>query len=416
MKATIINIGDEILIGQVVNTNAAWMAQKLNEHGLAVDQVLTIADTKEAIVNALDIAIPASKIVLLTGGLGPTNDDITKKVLADYFGLDMEFHQASFDNIKQLLAQYGKEAGDRYRGQAEMPVGINVLINKTGTASGMWFESKGKIIVSMPGVPREVKYLMKYEILPKIKLQLQTPAIMHRTINVTGKGETELSDILEEFEAGLPSNIKFAYLPNPVLGMIRLRLSAIGNDAMILETQLDHHVRKLPPILGNLIFGEGKDTLESVVGELLLQKGYNLGTAESCTGGNIAHKITSVAGCSAYYESSIIAYSNKVKTSLLGVTSEILEEHGAVSEQTVVQMARGTQKLLGVNCAIAVSGIAGPTGGSPEKPVGTIWVAVTKNDEIHTQKLQLGKDRLFNIERTSTISLNLLRLFLLNDL
>jgi len=416
MKATIINIGDEILIGQVVNTNAAWMAQNLNEHGLAVDQVLTIADSKEAIVEALNIAIPASKIVLITGGLGPTKDDITKKTLADYFGLEIEFHQPSFDNIKQLFAQYGKEAGDRYRGQAEMPVGINVLINKTGTASGMWFESKGKIIVSMPGVPREVKYLMKYEILPKIKLDLQTPAIMHRTVNVTGKAETDLSDLLEEFEEGLPSNIKLAYLPNPVMGMIRLRLSAIGNDAMVLETQLDHHVRKLPPILGNLIFGEEKDTLESVVGQLLLKHGYNLGTAESCTGGNIAHKITSVAGCSAYYESSIIAYSNEVKTSLLGVTPEILKEHGAVSEETVVQMARGTQKLLNVNCAIAVSGVAGPTGGSPEKPVGTIWVAITKNDEIYTQKLQLGKDRLFNIERTSTISLNLLRRFLLNDL
>ena len=416
MKATIINIGDEILIGQIVNTNAAWMAQKLNQHGLAVAQVLTIADTKESIVHALDIAIPNSKIVLITGGLGPTKDDITKRTLAEYFGMELAFHQASFDNIKQLFAQFGRVVDDRFRVQAEMPVGANILINKTGTASGMWFESKGKIIVSMPGVPREVKYLMKYEILPKLNMQLETPAIMHRTINLTGKGETDLAEMLVNFEKKLPSNIKLAYLPNPVTGVIRLRLSAVGNDAIVLETQLDHQVGKLPPILGSLIFGEEKDTLESVVGQLLLQKGYTMGTAESCTGGTIAHKITSVAGCSAYYESSVIAYSNATKMNLLGVSPETLKNHGAVSEETVIQMARGTQKLLQVNCAIAVSGVAGPTGGSPEKPVGTIWVAVTKNDEIYTKKLQLGKDRIQNIERTTTIALDLLRRFLLNDL
>ncbi len=416
MKATIINIGDEILIGQIVNTNAAWMAQKLNQHGLAVAQVLTIADTKESIVHALDIAIPNSKIVLITGGLGPTKDDITKRTLAEYFGMELAFHQASFDNIKQLFAQFGRVVDDRFRVQAEMPVGANILINKTGTASGMWFESKGKIIVSMPGVPREVKYLMKYEILPKLNMQLETPAIMHRTINLTGKGETDLAEMLVNFEKKLPSNIKLAYLPNPVTGVIRLRLSAVGNDAIVLETQLDHQVGKLPPILGSLIFGEEKDTLESVVGQILLHKGYTMGTAESCTGGTIAHKITSVAGCSAYYESSVIAYSNATKMNLLGVSPETLKNHGAVSEETVIQMARGTQKLLQVNCAIAVSGVAGPTGGSPEKPVGTIWVAVTKNDEIYTKKLQLGKDRIQNIERTTTIALDLLRRFLLNDL
>ena len=416
MKATIINIGDEILIGQITNTNATWMAQKLNQHGIAVNQVIAIADTKEAIIETLDLTIQNSKIVLLTGGLGPTKDDITKSTLAEYFGMELKFHQASFDNIKQLFAQYGRATDERYKIQAEMPKGARILINKTGTASGMWFDHKGKIIISMPGVPREVKYLMNYKVLPKLNMELETPTIIHRTINITGKGESHLADLLIDFEDNLPSNIKLAYLPNPLIGMVRLRLSATGNDAIVLETQLDHHVRKLIPVLGTMIYGEGKESLESVVGKLLLYKGYNLGTAESCTGGNVAHKITSVSGSSAYYDSSIIAYSNTAKTKLLGVKAKTLSKHGAVSEETAVEMARGTQKLLNVNCSIAVTGIAGPTGGSPEKPVGTIWVAVTKNKEIYTKKLQLGKDRLQNIEHTTTIALNLLRRFLLNDL
>lgn len=416
MKATILNIGDEILIGQIVNTNASDMAQNLNQYGIAVHQVITVGDTKEAIIDGLNQALANAKIVLITGGLGPTKDDITKKTLAEFFGMELAFHQPSFENIQQILAQYGRVADDRYKIQAEMPVGAKVLINKTGTASGMWFEKDGKIIVSMPGVPREVKYLMNYEVLPAIQRQLHTPNIMHRTINVTGAPETDLSEMLEEFEAKLPSNIKLAYLPNPLMGAIRLRLSAMGDDAIILETQLDNQVQKMASILGSLVFGEEKDTLESVVGQLLLKKGYTLGTAESCTGGNIAHKITSVSGCSAYYEGSIIAYSNKMKMNLLEVKSETLEIYGAVSEEAVIEMARGTQKLLNVNCAIAVSGIAGPTGGSPEKPVGTIWIAITKNEEIYTKKLQLGKDRIQNIERTTTMALNLLRRFLLNDL
>ncbi|BDS14899.1 CinA family nicotinamide mononucleotide deamidase-related protein [Aureispira anguillae] len=416
MKATIINIGDEILIGQIVNTNATWMAEKLNQSGIAVDRVLAIADTEKAIKEALDIALLNSKLIFITGGLGPTKDDITKKALAHYFEMEMAFHEPTFSNMQQLFAQYGKVVDDRYQVQAEMPVGAKIMINKAGTASGMWFEKNGSIVVAMPGVPREVKYLMTYEVLPNLKMQLEFPTIIHQTLNVTGKGETDLAEMLEDFEQKLPSNIKLAYLPNSMIGMVRLRLSAYGEDAIVLETQLDHYIRKLPPILGSLIFGEGKDTLEGVVGQMLLKRGYNLGTAESCTGGNIAHKITSVAGCSAYYESSVIAYSNAIKQDLLGVHTTTLEEHGAVSEQTVIEMARGTQKLLNVNCSIAVSGIAGPTGGSPEKPVGTIWIAVTENEKIYTKKLQLGKDRLQNIERTTTIALNLLRRFLLNDL
>lgn len=416
MKATIINIGDEILIGQIVNTNASWMADKLDQSGIMVTQVLVIADTQEAIHAAVQQALTQTDLVLLTGGLGPTKDDVTKKTLANYFGMEMAYHEPSFKNIQQLFAQFGRVADERYQFQAEMPVGATILINKVGTASGMWFEKDGKVVVAMPGVPREVHYLLKYEVLPRLLHQYHFPTILHHTIYTTGKGETDLAEMLQEFEENLPSNIKLAYLPNSTLGFVRLRLSAYGEDAMVLESQLDHYVSELPAILGTLIFGENEETIEWVVGQILLQKGYTLGTAESCTGGNIAHKITSVPGSSAYYEGSVVAYSNSIKQQVLQVKETTLAEHGAVSEEVVIEMARGTQELMQVDCAIAVSGVAGPTGGSPEKPVGTIWVALVKGEQLYTKRLKLGKDRIQNIERTTTIALNLLRLFLLNAL
>ncbi len=416
MKATIINIGDEILIGHIVNTNASWMADQLNQSGIAVHQVVVIADTITAIQAAVEQALKHTNLVFVTGGLGPTKDDVTKKALADYFGMDMVYHEPSFKNMQQLFAQYGRVADERYRVQAEMPDGATVLINKAGTASGMWFERDSNIVVAMPGVPREVYYLMQQEVIPRLQRQFHFPTILHHTVCTTGKGETDIAELLQTFEAELPSNIRLAYLPDSTVGLVRLRLSAYGEDAMILESQLDDYVRELPPLLGTLIFGEQGDTIERAVGSILLKKGYTLGTAESCTGGNIAHKITSVAGSSAYYEGSVVAYSNTIKRQVLQVKEQTLEECGAVSEAVVVQMARGTQTLMGVDCAIAVSGVAGPTGGSPEKPVGTIWVAIAVGEELYTKRLKLGKDRLQNIERTTTISLNLLRLFLLQAL
>lgn len=416
MKATIINIGDEILIGQIVNTNASWMADQLNQSGIAVQEVVVISDTQAAILAAVDLALSQTDLVLITGGLGPTKDDVTKKALADYYGMSMAYHEPSFKNIQQLFAQYGRVADERYIVQAEMPEGATILINKVGTASGMWFERDGKVVVSMPGVPREVYYLLQQEVIPRLQRQYHFPTILHHTILTTGKGETDLAEMLEDFENNLPSNIKLAYLPNSTLGFVRLRLSAYGEDAMVLESQLENYVSELPPILGTLIFGENKDTIEKAVGQLLLQKGYTLGTAESCTGGNIAHKITSVSGSSGYYEGSVVAYSNRIKQQLLQVKENTLEEHGAVSEEVVIEMARGTQQLMDVDCAIAVSGVAGPTGGSTEKPVGTIWIAIVKGKDCYTKRLKLGKDRLQNIERTTTIALNLLRLFLLQAL
>jgi len=416
MKACIINIGDEILIGQVVNTNAAWLASKFNQQGISVEKVIVIGDDEEDIVNALEEAQKIATVTIITGGLGPTKDDVTKRTLANYFDKDLVFHQPTFENMQKLLAQFGKKADGRYKQQAKMPGGAKILINKTGTASGMWFEETGKVFVSLPGVPREVKYLMKYEVLPRLHQQFMTPTILHRTILTIGKGETDLSEILHDFEANLPSNLKLAYLPDTSTGILRLRLTAIGEDDLLLETQLAEQIGNLQEILGTLIFGEHKETLASVVGRMLLARRWTLGTAESCTGGNIAHRITSIPGSSNYYPGSVIAYSNQVKMELLNVKESTLEEGGAVSEQCVIEMARGTQKLLGVDCAIAVSGVAGPGGGSPEKPVGTIWVAVAKQEEMFTKKLQLSKDRIRNIELTSSHALNLLRRFLINDL
>ncbi|MCH2044154.1 MAG: nicotinamide-nucleotide amidohydrolase family protein, partial [Saprospiraceae bacterium] len=300
--------------------------------------------------------------------------------------------------------------------QAHMPVGADILINKMGTASGMWFEHEGTFFVSMPGVPREMKYLMSQEVLPRLQDRFDTPTILHHTTLTTGKGETDLSGMLEEFEDNLPNHIKLAYLPKTMSGLVRLRLSARGQDKEQLEKDLQEQVQKLPQILGSLIYGEGEETLSQAVGKLLAEKNSRVGTAESCTGGNIAHQFTEVAGSSQYYEGSVIAYSNQVKINVLGVHPNTIEDHGAVSEQTVRAMAKGLMNSLGVDYAIAVSGIAGPGGGRPNKPVGTIWVAVGNKDQIFTKKLQLSKDRTRNIQLTTTIALNILRRFLLGDL
>ncbi len=416
MKACIVNIGDEILIGQIINTNAAWMAEKLNLLGITVEKTVVVADEEAAIIEGLEIGMKQADIVLITGGLGPTKDDITKTTLSKYFGMELVYHAPSFDNIAAILAQYGKEADDRYKIQAFMPDKATILINKTGTASGMWFEQQGKVIVSMPGVPREVYYLMEKEVLPRLQEQFQTPTILHKTLLSIGKGETDLSELLEDFEASLPSSIKMAYLPNSSIGAVRLRLSARGENLALVQEQLTTFTAKLRTILGALLFGEDKETLAEAIGKILLKKNWNLATAESCTGGMIAQQITSVAGSSAYYPGTVVAYANAVKMNIFGVSAATLEDYGAVSEQCVSEMAKGVQKLLGTNCAIAVSGIAGPGGAKPNKPVGTIWVAVLCEEQLYTKKLTLGKERLQNISRTTNIALNLLRRMLIGDL
>lgn len=416
MNAHIISIGDEILIGQIVNSNAAWMGEQLNQVGINVEQIVTISDDKDAIKNAVAQAEKTADIILLTGGLGPTKDDITKKTLADYFGLKLAYHAPSFENIQKLFVQYGKVVDDRYKIQAEMPVGADVLLNKVGTASGMWFNQNGKVTVSMPGVPYEMKYLMSNEVLPRLQKHFNRPTILHKTLLTTGKGETDLSGLLEEIEDQLPENIKLAYLPNTMKGQVRLRLSARGEDEKILQEELDTYATKITSILGLLVFGEEQQTLAGAIGEILNKKGASLGTAESCTGGNVAHHITEVAGCSSYFKGSVVAYSNEIKAKLLGVKLNTLDEYGAVSEQTIKEMVLGTIQHLDVDYAVATSGIAGPGGGRPDKPVGTIWIAVGDKNRVFTKRLQLGTNRARNIQLTTTIVLNTLRRFLLDDL
>jgi len=416
MKTIIVNIGDEILIGQIVNTNAAWMATELNIYGIDVIKMITVSDEKNAIIDSVKSAMIEADLVLITGGLGPTKDDITKKTLCDLFNDELAFHQESFDNISRLLEQFGRVPDDRYRIQALMPKNAQILINRAGTASAMWFEKDNKIVVSMPGVPKEMMYLMSNKVLPLLQDRNIIQEIVHVTYICYGKGETDLSDMLEDFETALPSNIKLAYLPNTSNGYIRLRLSGRGSDRILLENRLYDQAEALNKTLGNLIFGKDNDSLEAVVSKLLLEKSSSLSIAESCTGGKISHKITSVPGCSKYFMGSVVAYSNDLKINLLGVNPDTIQNFGAVSEETVIEMAKGAKASFKTDYVIASSGIAGPEGGSDTKPVGTIWIAIAHPGGVFAKKLKLGNNRDRNIEMTSNIALNTLRLLLLNQL
>jgi nicotinamide-nucleotide amidase len=413
MNAQLINIGDEILIGQIVNTNASWMAAFLNQNGIDVSKIISISDKKESIVDTLTSSLTEADLLLFTGGLGPTKDDITKKTLSEYFGMELLYHQATFDNITELFKQFGKIPDDRYKYQSYMPAGAEILINKTGTASGMWFNHEGKIIVSMPGVPKEMKFLMEHEVLPKLRQQKNLIHIEHETVLTFGKGETDLSELLEEFEKELPEHIGLAYLPDTTTAYVRLRLTAKSKKAQGLKEDLNLQVQKLIKILGYLHIGNEKEKIEFQIGKLLLKENSTLGTAESCTGGNIAHKITSVPGSSKYYFGSFVAYHNDIKINILNVNPDTIAQNGAVSEQTVYEMAENAKKMLRVDYLLAISGIAGPEGGSEEKPVGTFFIALAHPNGILTKKIQLGNNRDRNIEIISTIALNTLRLFLL---
>lgn len=412
MQAQIITIGDEILIGQIVDTNSAWIAQQLNLHGIQVKEITSVSDASEHIVAAVRQAFDQIDLVLVTGGLGPTKDDITKNTLADYFGLEMAFHQATYDRIVNLLAKLGRTPTQAQYLQAFMPNGIKILTNQMGTAPGMWFEQAGKVLVSMPGVPYEMKYLMEHEVLPRLPQVFNTLPIRHRTVLTVGIGESLLAEKIEAWAEQLPPNVKLAYLPN--IGRVRLRLTAMGKETSQLDNLLDEKVKQLTTLLTPYVYGYEKESFEVALGTLLKAKGVTVATAESCTGGFIAHKITSVSGSSAYFKGSVVAYDNAIKTSLLGVKKATLIEHGAVSEATVLEMVKGIKRIMKTDCGIAVSGIAGPTGGTPTKPVGTIWIAVANESEIRTKKLQLTKNRLKNIEYTSIYALNMLRqMFLL---
>ena len=406
MLAEIITIGDELLIGQVIDTNSAWMAEQLNMAGIRVHQITSISDNQEHILKTLKEASERVQLILITGGLGPTKDDITKQTLCKYFDTSLVFSEEAYKNVENLFYHRGVAVTEINRLQAMVPSNCRVLANQNGTAPGMWFEKDGCIYVSMPGVPFEMKAIMEQEIIPQLLNRLKQ-VIIHRTILTEGVGESHLASIIEHWEDSLPSFIKLAYLPQP--GMVRLRLTAYGTDRDQLQAAINKAEKELYPYAGKYIFGFDNDTLESVVGQLLAGKGMTLSTAESCTGGNIAHLITSIAGSSDYFKGSVVAYSNEIKEKLLGVPHQTIIDHGAVSEETVIAMAEGIRARFSTDYAIAVSGIAGPGGGTDEKPVGTTWIAIATPTETIARKFLLGDHRGRNIQKASKAALNMLR-------
>jgi len=409
-KITILTIGDELLIGQVIDTNSAYMARELNLNGMEVFRKKTIADTLDEIQDALQAALSTSEVVLMTGGLGPTKDDVTKKALANYFGVGMTFSEETWERIQRFFKRFGRETTPAHREQCYMPANAELLTNKMGTAPGMWMEQEGKIVVSMPGVPYEMEYLLNNEVIPRLHKRHRVRPIEHRTLLTIGEGESRLAAQIADIEDDLPPHIKLAYLPS--LGQVRLRLTGRGDDAERLSSDLLHYQTAIKSRLDAFVYGEGEQTIEAVIGEMLKAQGLTIGTAESCTGGFIAHRITSVPGSSAYYQGSIVAYDNRLKEQLLGVDPSVLESEGAVSEATVRAMVAGALTTLGVDVAIAVSGIAGPGGGTPEKPVGTIWIAVGNQEETQTLLIHGSKDRDKNIQYTASRALGLLWAFM----
>ena len=406
MFAELITIGDELLIGQVVDTNSAWMGRELNNIGIEVLRIVSVRDREEEILEAIDNAMKRVNIVLVTGGLGPTKDDITKQTLCKYFNTELIFSEEVFENVKRVLA--GKIPMNKLnKGQAMVPKNCTVINNPVGSASVSWFERDGKVLVSMPGVPQEMTTVMAESVLPKLHERFQTDVIMHQTFLVQHYPESVLAEKLEAWEVALPDCIKLAYLPK--LGIIRMRLTGRGHDRKEVETLLNRETAKLETILGEDIFSEEDTPLEVIIGELLKKRKLTVSTAESCTGGSIAERLTSIAGSSEYFKGSIVAYSNEVKKDLLYVSSETLEKYGAVSEETVIEMVKGAMKALKTDCAVATSGIAGPGGGTPEKPVGTVWIAAGYKNEIRTYKQETNRGRAMNIERADNNALLMLR-------
>ncbi len=404
MLVQIITIGDELLIGQVVDTNSAWMAESLNHIGAEVIRIVSVRDRHDEILQAIDEAMGVADVVLLTGGLGPTKDDITKQALCDYFNTKLVFDEGVFENVKHILS--GRVPINQLnKDQALVPEACTVINNRVGTASVSWFEKDDRILVSMPGVPQEMKVVMAEEVLPRLRARSGVEAVVHRTFWVRNYPESVLAETLEVWESQLPDTIRLAYLPNA--GIIRLRMTARGEEAVVVNQMRDEAV-KLYSILGRDIIAEGETSLEKLLGDALRQHGMTVSTAESCTGGNVAARITSIAGSSDYFKGAIVAYANEVKMNLLQVSPHVLDEFGAVSEEVVVAMVKGVMNALGTDCAMAISGVAGPGGGTVEKPVGTVWIAAACGSEIRTFKQAFDRGREVNIERACNNALLLL--------
>jgi len=416
MNVEVITIGDEILIGQIINTNAAWIGEQMNLAGISVKRMVTTGDVLEDIIHQLDEAFRDAEFVLITGGLGPTHDDITRKALARFFGVDLVFDEEAFRNIRARFVARGRNMPANNRIQAMIPEGFEVIANPVGTAAGLWYtferHSKTRFIAAVPGVPHEMRYLVEKEILPRFKANTGTQVNMHRTIRTAGIGESHLSQLLGAYEDVLNDNLKLAFLPSD--GQVRMRLTSIMPDqdkAKMALDRLEAYIRKQ---VGVYIYGYDDDTLAGVVGALLRENGKTISIAESCTGGHVANELTNISGSSEFFKGGIIAYANTVKTSLLGVDDEVLKRDGAVSRAVAEQMALGARKQLKTDIGISTTGIAGPTGGTPEKPVGNVWICYADQDGVKAKKLILTNDRLLNKKLTNTSVLNQVRLSLIS--
>ncbi|MDR1918479.1 MAG: CinA family nicotinamide mononucleotide deamidase-related protein [Tannerellaceae bacterium] len=407
MNVEIITIGDELLIGQVIDTNSAWMGEQLEKEGFRVVRKTAVGDVEEAIWEALDSALRRSPVVLLTGGIGPTKDDITRATLCKYFGSELHFSEVVYEDIQRIFAHAGRPMNELTRLQAMVPDRCTLIRNLAGTAPCTWFEREGRVVASMPGVPHEMQWLMSHELIPRLKAAFpQDVFIRHHTVWVSGYGESALAMELEAFEAGLPPCVKLAYLPQP--GLVRLRLSAYTESAEEGAQAIAREGEKLAGLLSGHIISEEDKAPEVLIGELLLAQGLTMATAESCTGGRIAGMITSVPGSSRYFAGGVVAYSNEVKQRALGVSPRDLEAYGAVSQVVVEQMAVGVLAALGCDCAVATSGVAGPGGGTPDKPVGTVWIAAACQDKLVSASYRFSSLREMNIARASNTALLML--------
>lgn len=411
MKAEIITIGDEILIGQIVDTNSAWLSGKLNDVGFTVTRKLTVGDSAEEIRYALDEAMAACDLVVMTGGLGPTKDDITKLTLAGWFGCGVKRDEATYERNRRVLEARGVDYNELNKAQSVVPECCEVLPNDNGTAPGMWFERDGKVLVSLPGVPFEMKILMEETVIPRLSTRFALKKIVHRTAITFGLAESVLAATISEWEDALPSWMRLAYLPSP--SQIRLRLSAYDIEGRDEEDEIDRRFAALEKIIPDYIVGYGDETVASATARLLENKGATLSVAESCTGGALSAAFTAIAGASDYFLGGVVSYTNGVKSKALGISAETLEKYGAVNRQTAEEMALGVKKLCASDYAIATTGVAGPSGGTQENPVGTVWIAVATPERVFSKKFVFGKLREQNIERASATAINMLRLTLL---
>jgi nicotinamide-nucleotide amidase len=405
--AELLTIGDEILYGQIVDTNSQWMSVELSNAGIKVIRKTTVGDVEGEIMTALTEAEKRADIILITGGLGPTSDDLTKPCLAKHFNCDLVMNEEALLEVTEFFKSRGRELTEVNRQQAALPSCCEKITNQMGTAPGMWFERNGKVFMSMPGVPHEMKRMMADYVIPKLKLTFNTPSIHHKVIRTVGIGESMLAEKISAWEKALPPHVRLAYLPS--LHEVKLRLTTIGNSLPQMEAETNDLVERLKERAGQFIYGYGEDPLEVVIGDLLKSKKLTLSVAESCTGGYLSHLITSVPGSSEYFLGSMIPYAYEIKMRQLGVKPETLEKHGAVSEPTIIEMANLVRAKFTTDIGVATSGIAGPGGATDEKPVGTVWIAYSDKHKTVTKKLQLSKDRMINIRMASTAVLNLIR-------